>query len=279
MKRRMGMKQRVMTATLIILFLIPFFYSKLVYGHNLPLILLAIVLAIIALTELIAAKENQSRIHAIVRLTMYVAMLYLAFNEVVMETVYHRDPLSFDVIPLLVIIVGLWMVIDRHFRIDEAGFALFGTFYIGLSFLGLSYFLIKRTELLFYILLITILTDTFAYFVGRTIGKRKLIPEVSPNKTVEGSLGGTFVGSLGGALYLYFATENENWLLLIGLSLGLSVVAQFGDLVASKIKRTVGIKDYGNLFPGHGGVLDRLDSLLFTALTLYYVLQLVPNLI
>ena len=113
-------------------------------------------------------------------------------------------------------------------------------------------------------------TDTFAYFSGYFFGKHKLIPAVSPKKTVEGAVGGTLFAVLGfiivGFIYGY-SVKNIVILALIGLVA--SVVSQLGDLAASLIKRHYGIKDYGKLFPGHGGVLDRFDSILAVAACLF----------
>jgi phosphatidate cytidylyltransferase len=122
--------------------------------------------------------------------------------------------------------------------------------------------------LVFAPVLLTWASDTSAYFVGRQWGKRKLIPQVSPGKTVEGSLG-ALAGTVEVAiLYSEVLRQFENYRLEIGaaLVLGLlvSVAAQLGDLVESLLKRDAGVKDSGGFFPGHGGVLDRLDSLLFT---------------
>ncbi|MBR5236105.1 MAG: phosphatidate cytidylyltransferase [Clostridia bacterium] len=118
--------------------------------------------------------------------------------------------------------------------------------------------------------------DTFAYFAGRMFGKHKLIPGVSPNKTVEGAIGGVLgpvVTFLLYGLVLSFGFQfTVNYLSLMGLALICGVVAQFGDLSASVIKRATGIKDFGNLIPGHGGMLDRIDSLVFIAPVVYYFL-------
>ena len=121
-------------------------------------------------------------------------------------------------------------------------------------------------------------TDTFAYFTGRFFGRHKLIPEVSPKKTVEGSVGGTvfcIVGYIVFGLIMQFAygfTVNY-WMLGIA-GLLVAVISQIGDLIASLIKREHGIKDYGNLFPGHGGVMDRFDSVLTTSILLWLLLQI-----
>ena len=113
-------------------------------------------------------------------------------------------------------------------------------------------------------------SDVFAYFCGRAFGKHKLIPEVSPKKTVEGAIGGVIFTTLAFLLYGFIitmleGTPNPNYIVLALLGFVLSIVSMFGDLIASLIKREHGIKDYGKIFPGHGGVLDRFDSILAVA--------------
>ena len=111
-------------------------------------------------------------------------------------------------------------------------------------------------------------SDVFALFGGKFFGKRKLIPRVSPNKTVAGAYSGV-VGAVVAALVIYFITvfrgEDLNVLMFIGLGILGSVITQLGDIVASYIKRFCGVKDFGKIFPGHGGLLDRLDGIIFTA--------------
>ncbi|NLI60985.1 MAG: phosphatidate cytidylyltransferase [Clostridiales bacterium] len=132
-------------------------------------------------------------------------------------------------------------------------------------------------NLLILTLLVTWSTDTFAYFVGKSFGKRKLCPSISPNKTIEGSLGGLIgsivVGIIYGTVLKYRLTISINLYHfgIIGLLGG--VLSQLGDLCASSIKRFCDIKDFGKLMPGHGGLLDRFDSLLFTlpAVYIYYL--------
>jgi len=122
--------------------------------------------------------------------------------------------------------------------------------------------------------------DIFAYFVGRAIGRHKLIPVISPKKTVEGAIGGVFftvVSFLVYGIVIALVTDlTPNYIVLAILGLVLSVIAQFGDLIASLIKRERGIKDYGFIFPGHGGVLDRFDSILSVAPVLFAVCVFFP---
>lgn len=123
----------------------------------------------------------------------------------------------------------------------------------------------------FLLLLISIVwsTDTFAYLVGKYFGKRKLIPSVSPKKTVEGSLGGSFAGTLISYLVaVKLSLLPSNFLTLLLLFL-LTLVSQLGDLLESSLKRIFGVKDSGNIIPGHGGILDRIDSTLAVAPILF----------
>lgn len=130
--------------------------------------------------------------------------------------------------------------------------------------------------LVFLVLICSALNDTFAYFVGSAIGKHKLAPMLSPKKSIEGSIAGILGAALGGGLYGWYLGINVYhsdrmwWILAIicGLS---SIIAQIGDLAASGIKRNYNIKDYGKLIPGHGGIMDRVDSIIVTAPIVYYL--------
>ncbi len=122
-------------------------------------------------------------------------------------------------------------------------------------------------------------TDVFAYFTGMLLGKHKLIPEVSPKKTVEGSIGGTLFCALGfvifGIVVNNFFNMQANILFLAISGVVVAVVSQVGDLIMSVIKREHGVKDYGKIFPGHGGMLDRFDSILAVSLVLGAICMLV----
>lgn len=118
--------------------------------------------------------------------------------------------------------------------------------------------------------------DTCAYLVGMWIGKHKLAPQLSPKKSIEGAVGGIVGAALVGALYAYFVVEpvvlgqKITWIFVLISAVG-AVISQVGDLAASAIKRNHEIKDYGKLIPGHGGVMDRFDSVIFTAPMIYFL--------
>lgn len=156
-------------------------------------------------------------------------------------------------------------------RLEDALVTVTGIFYVSffcyhLGALGLN----ESINIFVWLVVITAFgTDICAYFAGVCLGKHKLCPLISPKKTWEGAIGGV-LGSviLSGLFGVFFAKPFLIHCLIIGL-LG-SVISMFGDLTASIFKRKMGIKDYGNLIPGHGGILDRFDSILFTAPLVYY---------
>jgi phosphatidate cytidylyltransferase len=133
-------------------------------------------------------------------------------------------------------------------------------------------FVLEGGECFFWLIMLgTWASDTFAYFVGCAIGKRKLCPNVSPNKSVEGAAAG-FIGCLAIMVYLGVKVLDMEIAQAAALGLCVAVFAPLGDLVESILKRSFGVKDSGKIFPGHGGVLDRCDSLLFAIPLGYYVL-------
>lgn len=156
--------------------------------------------------------------------------------------------------------------------LKEAALVVTGMLYIGLtlSFLVLLRLLQDGESLLFFLLLVTWAADTGAYYVGTLYGRRKLAPKISPKKTVEGLAGG-FVGAAIVACVARWTFLAEFSLVdTLILAVLLTAAGVWGDLVESAIKRSAGVKDSGGLLPGHGGMLDRLDSLLFTAPAFYY---------
>lgn len=124
-----------------------------------------------------------------------------------------------------------------------------------------------------YIFLLACLTDTFAYIGGTLIGRHKLT-EISPKKTWEGSIVGAIMGSIFSIMYYITVINNLPLIPIVVMSILLSIISQIGDLVFSDIKRYFNIKDYSNIIPGHGGLLDRFDSIIFVSLGLKLILEL-----
>lgn len=182
---------------------------------------------------------------------------------------------------LAIILVLIRMLLDTEIEKSFVNwvYTLAGMLYAGWM---LSHFILLRNidpidldngrNWIFIALFATFATDTVAYFVGRALGRHKMAPSISPGKTWEGALGG-FVGGLGAAILLAVILKVPvDWKLIL-LGCVIPVVAQFGDLVESMFKRGMGVKDAGRLIPGHGGILDRLDSVIFTVVVVYYYVR------
>ncbi|MEO0248308.1 MAG: phosphatidate cytidylyltransferase, partial [candidate division WOR-3 bacterium] len=176
-----------------------------------------------------------------------------------------------------------WRVGIRPIAIN-LGVGLLGAFYVGWLFsflirlrlvegtrLLLGYPVEQGAVLLFWLFITIWIGDTAAYFVGRAFGRRKLAPLLSPSKTVEG----TIAHLLSSLVVRLVLANGLGFTLLQGglIGVGVGILGQIGDLFKSAFKRALGIKDFGNLLPGHGGVLDRFDSLLFTAGWMWYVIR------
>jgi len=211
-----------------------------------------------------------------------IAMLYAACAQLAYN-------LEADVIPLTVvyvIIVALFAVFGhKNFADRQVAMALGMPIAIAYAFSAFERLLNNAdgNGVLYFVMLINFssVADTFAYFTGKAIGKHKLAPVVSPKKTIEGSLGG-MIGSVIGAVAIILIFEN----LVGGVDINLpffliitpfmAVLGMIGDLFTSAIKRSYNIKDYGNLIPGHGGILDRTDSLLLVAPVLDILIKYTP---
>ncbi|RKD34763.1 phosphatidate cytidylyltransferase [Thermohalobacter berrensis] len=167
-------------------------------------------------------------------------------------------------------------VFARSIKPVDLGITLLGGMYI--SFFLFHLVLLKTTILIWLVFISSWATDTFAYFSGRFFGKRKLCPKLSPKKTVEGAIGGV-IGTLIVTIIFLIVLNQQHILQLSILSVISSIIAQIGDLTASKFKRLANIKDYGYIMPGHGGILDRFDSILLTSPIIYYYLDIVLKII
>ncbi|MBF0238509.1 MAG: phosphatidate cytidylyltransferase [SAR324 cluster bacterium] len=163
--------------------------------------------------------------------------------------------------------------------LQEMGLYLFGVLWIGWSFNYLTPLknLPQGTALIFLLLLTIWASDSFAYFGGRAIGKTPLAPSISPKKTIEGSACGVIGSGLIGAIYSALVLTHLNWWQGAVIAVVIAVIGQMGDLVESKIKRVCHVKDSGTLFPGHGGVLDRVDGFLTTVPLFYYLVILMEH--
>lgn len=181
---------------------------------------------------------------------------------------------NYNMIPFLFLTGAVYMI-QKRFSVEELGLNILSYVYIPIS---LSYvFKVEQFthSYVWFIFILAYATDTFAYFSGKLFGKHKLIPKISPNKTIEGAIGGIIGAVISCEIYLFYLGETKHVIPIIAVAIVGSILSQLGDLFASSIKRLFDVKDYGKLIPGHGGVLDRIDSVLFTAPFVYYAFVLI----
>lgn len=155
---------------------------------------------------------------------------------------------------------------NRAYSFEDATFPIAASLYVGIGFQNLVNARMSGIDKVLLALFIVWATDIGAYMIGRQFGKRKLLPSVSPNKTIEGSLGGIACAVLVSFVFMLVdraVYAPHHFLVMLLLVALFSIFAQFGDLVESAIKRHFGVKDSGKLIPGHGGILDRFDSMIF----------------
>jgi phosphatidate cytidylyltransferase len=162
----------------------------------------------------------------------------------------------------------------------DGAMTLFGVLYLGLTLgtLSMTRLLPLGEWLIFFLLLVTWASDTGAYLVGTLYGRHRLAPTISPKKTVEGLVGGLIAAIIAGYAARWWFLPELSGLDCLILATLLTITGLWGDLTESAMKRSVGMKDSGRILPGHGGMLDRLDSLLFTAPVFYYYVTMVSRL-
>jgi phosphatidate cytidylyltransferase len=248
------MKQRVITAVVALILFVP---TVIIGGWWLQLVISA--LAVVAVGEVVQMRR--------MLLVTFGAVLAMIGTAIVTLPMAWLRELPFGLTPasLLYIFVLLMLfhtvIAKNSFSFEDAGVFTLAMLYVGIGF---HFFVEARTTsltTLIYMLIIVWLTDSGAYMIGRKLGKHKLT-KISPNKTWEGSIGGTLVAVIVATIYTIFFPQQYDWPIMILISIILSVAGQFGDLIESALKRFYKVKDSGTILPGHGGILDRFDSML-----------------
>ncbi len=262
----MGEKfEKIKIRTITIAIGIPFVLFIIYQGGVFFNIVIAL-LAIIGTLELWNIVKNDYQPSLILGL---VASLFFLFEKTLQESFFVEERIFFSLI-LLTIFMEHFLLKSKKISIINIAMTLFISIYIGyfLSFLIEIRSLPHGNTLLIFALFATWASDTLAYIVGINFGKRHIFPKVSPNKTLEGCIGGIIGGAICSMIFCFLLPFNLLVLFVLGLIAAVS--GQTGDLFESKIKRSFNVKDSGKILPGHGGILDCMDSILFSVPTLYY---------
>lgn len=252
------MKQRIITAVIAAAVFLPI----VVYG-NLPFVLLMFLMGTVGLYELLKMnKLSITSFPSVISFIMLWILLIPAANVDLLQSIHMTKG---HLIGIGVLFLLIYTVTSKNrFTFDSAGFVLISVIYVGMGF----YYLTETREevglvYVFFVLFTLWATDSGAYFVGRSFGKNKLWPEISPNKTIEGAVGGIVCALLVALLFSFFTDIDASIVKLLIMSVIIAIFGQLGDLVQSAFKRHYGVKDSGAILPGHGGILDRSDSWIF----------------
>lgn len=264
------MKQRVITAVIALILFIP-----IVLAGGLWMDWLTVLFAVVGIGEVFLMKKQ------ILVSVDFVLALLATLVVVVPNSFLNGLPAGWTkwgIFYALVMLMLTWTVLSKNkTTFDDAGVYTLAALYIGTGF---HYMAAIRSDhnglaLLCYVFVVVWSTDIGAYMIGRKIGKHKLWPVISPNKTWEGSIGAVICALILSAIYVAFVDVGYSQIQMIVLAFFLSIIGQMGDLVESAYKRFYGVKDSGKILPGHGGILDRFDSMLFVLPVVAAVLGIV----
>ncbi len=260
------MKDRVVGAVILVIILI----GSIIAGSKI-FGLVMLLIAILGFNELfdINYKDNLKKLKFIKILGM-ISLILITLNST-----FYKLNMSFVILlPLFVLSMSIIFYNDNKlYNIVDCLYVLGIVYFLGLSFNNIIILRDIDISKCIYIFIIAFITDTYAYIGGMLIGRHKLT-DISPKKTIEGSIIGTFMGVLIGSVYCYNNSFGFTLFQSVMLSLFLTVLSEIGDLMFSSIKRYFNKKDYSNLIPGHGGILDRFDSVIYVSLGLSLVLSI-----
>ncbi|MGL5977849.1 MAG: phosphatidate cytidylyltransferase [Erysipelotrichaceae bacterium] len=242
------MKVRALTVLLILAIVIP----PLLFGGAM-LEFLKILIIILGGYELINLSKNKQP-------------LWIVGLFIVLTLSYYYAPVKYApaLFALFFLCVFSMPVFQEQFTAED-GFIIVGYFFL-VTLLADSFTRVYAINplLVWFVIVTNFSTDTFAYLSGMKFGKRKLLERISPKKTIEGSIGGYLAGAIIGLVFAFTLLTELPSATLIVCALGIPAISQIGDLAFSAMKRYYGVKDFGTLLPGHGGVLDRIDSMIFS---------------
>ena len=254
------MKKRIISAVIALAITVP-----LIVLGGIPFQIALMLIAAIGYKEIIDLKQSHKEIPFIMIILGVLAMflLILANNK----TFGINWGITYPILCSIIVVLLLPIIFFKNnkYNSQEALYLIGTVLFLGLSFNMMAIIRNLGLTIFTWLLIVPMVTDMFAYLVGSKIGKHKMSVNISPNKSWEGSVGG-LLGCLIISTIFYVIFIGPITIKLIIYTILLSIIGQLGDLVLSKIKRENGIKDFSNLMPGHGGILDRLDSVLFVFL-------------
>ena len=272
------MLKRIITSIVAVIVLIPF----LIFSNTWLFPIGIAVCAFLGCYEMLSCVGKQKNIFLALPISFAAAFFPLAVRYAYINAIQFADLLKLSLGIALVAALYVFAIAvfdNKKTAVTDAALIYMSCLYIIAAFSAIVYLhdYIQLGNMIYLLAFICAwTTDIFAYFTGRFLGRHKLIESVSPKKTVEGAIGGVVFCVIAmlvfGLIVEYVSGEfKANYLVLAISGIFISAVSQIGDLVMSVIKRNYGIKDYGKIFPGHGGILDRFDSVLAVSIMLAFI--------
>ncbi len=261
-----------MKRLIVALLFFPLFYLLVTFHHPLVFFLFAVSISSIGLYEFYRLFFKEAKRLILVLGELLSILLMGGFYLKGTGDPFPPSLLLFIFSAVFILFLSAHLLADRESFFLSVSIMGTGLVYVSwfLGHLVLIRMMDQGALLIFLLAMITWGTDTGAFFTGTLIGKRKLAATISPNKTIEGAVGGLVFGILTGMLARYWFLSGFSLTEMTGLAFLMSIAGQTGDLVESMFKRANQVKDSSRLLPGHGGILDKIDSFIFTAPVLYY---------
>ncbi len=258
------MKVRIISAIIALAVFIP-----LIWFGGYPFVIVMGIISVLAYKELLDLKKSHKDIPNIVKILGLLLVVYLVVGDYGKESV---EMISYAkiLLPFILLIPAIFYKKDKY-KTSDAFYLIGGVLLIGLVFNLLLSIRAVNIHVLIYLLVLAIVSDTLAYAIGTLIGKHKMCPKISPAKSWEGAIAGS-LGSIIVSLIVYHNLIAPLSVNAVILTILLVIAGELGDLVFSKIKRENDIKDFSNIMPGHGGILDRIDSIAFVVIA-YVILR------
>lgn len=265
------MKQRIISAIVMILIVVPIF---IIGGNVFKVFILA--LSMLGMKEYLDIKETKKELPIFIKLLAYLFMPLILFTISIGDDLLVN--IDFRVIAGLFMIFLLPIVLYHNrekYSLNDSNYVFMGVTFLGISMSLFNTYYDMNKYLILYLICITVMTDTFALLCGMLVGRHKLLEAISPKKTLEGLIGGSVFGVfISTCLYITIINPEASIPVVAAITLFLSLIGQFGDLFFSAIKRYFDKKDFSNLMPGHGGILDRLDSIIFVLVAYSFFLTI-----